>query len=496
MDVLFVLVILFVFFTSLWFIVTPRRLPPGPLCFPVVGSVLFLRQLRRKRAHVALLEATKKYGNVFSFRMGSQLIVALNGYDAINEALVKQADVFSDRPNHLPALKNIMKDGGGILFQSYNQKWKALRRFTLQSLRDFGVGKTSIEERVIIEIEAAADVFMRTNGEPSDISTILQKMVGNVIYGIIFGNRYEFDDPDFDIIRRMCNTVVGGQGLSNPANFFPKWITKIIARKANEEIQTRIDVVRDIKQYILKQIQEHEDTFDKDDIRDFLDMYILVTRDPKSEEDTEVITKDNMLRIILELFIVGVETTATTLSWAFLFMSEHPHVQQKCQQEIEDNLGDKLIKYSDREKLPYVAANVREILRLSNASPLGAPHCTAEDTVFMGFNIPKRTLIMNNIYSATLDPSHWKDPFKFNPDRFIDSSGRLVENEALIPFSIGPRVCLGEPLAKMEIFLVLTNLLQRFSFQKGDITVNHSMAPKPNQVTNAPLPYKLRIIER
>lgn len=496
MDVFFVLVILFLFFASLRFIFTSGRLPPGPLCFPFVGSVLFLRRLRRKRTHIALLEAAKKYGNVFSFKMGSQLIVALNGYDAINEALVKNADVFSDRPNHLPALKNIMKDGGGILFQSYNEKWKALRRFTLHTLRDFGVGKTSIEEKVIIEIEAAASIFKETNGEPMDISPILQKMVGNVIYGIIFGNRYDFGDPDFEMIRRMCDTVVGGQGLANPANFFPRWITKLIARKANEEIQTRIDIIRDIKQYIFKQIQEHEDTFDEHNIRDFLDLYIQVTRDTELSEGDAFITKSNMLRIILELFIVGVETTATALSWGFLFMSEHPDIQQKCQQEIEDNLGDKLITYSDRKKLTYVTATVREILRLSNASPLGAPHCTSKDIVFMGYHIPKRTVIMNNIYSATLDPSHWNDPYKFNPDRFIDSSGSLIEKDALIPFSVGPRVCLGEPLAKLEIFLVLTNLLQRFSFQKVDKTISYSMKPKPNQVTNAPLAYKLRIIDR
>lgn len=495
MDIVSVLVILVALLASWLLLSSYRRLPPGPLCLPVVGSFFFLRQLRRKRTHVALLEATKKYGNVFSFKMGSQLIVALNGYDTINEALVKQAEVFSDRPNHLPALKNIMKDGGGILFQSYNQKWKALRRFTLQTLREFGVGKTSIEEKVLCEIEAVVDVFKKTNGEPLDISPILQKMVGNVIYGVIFGKRYDFDDPDFDIIRRMCNTVVAGQGLANPANFFPKWVTKLLARKANEEIQTRIDIIRDIKQYIFKQIQEHEDTFDNDDIRDFLDLYIRLTRDPNVGED-DLITKENMLRIILELFIVGVETTATALSWAFLFLAENPDVQQKCQQEIDDILGDKLIKFSDKGKLAYVNATIMEVLRLGNASPLGAPHCTAKETEFLGYKIPKRTLIMNNIYSATLDPRHWKHPMRFDPERFISSCGKLIENEALIPFSVGPRMCLGEPLAKMEIFLALTNLLQRFSFQKENIAVMHSMAPRPNQLTNAPMPYKLRINER
>lgn len=496
MDVLIILTLILVTLISWYFISKQRRLPPGPLTFPIVGSLFFLKEIRRKRPHVAILNASKKYGDVFSFRMGSQLIVALNGYDAISEALVKQADVFSDRPNHLPSLRNIMKDGGGIIFQSYGEKWKAVRRFTLQTLRDLGVGKTSIAERINIEKEAAADVFRAMNGEPFDISEILQKMIGNIIYGIIFGKRYDFDDPDFDIIRRMCNTVVGGQGVSNPANFFPSWVTKIFAKKANKEIEERINIIRDIKEYILTQIQEHEDTFDEDNIGDFLDLYIQLSRQTKDAKDENPITKDNMLRIILELFIVGVETTATSLSWGFLFLSEYPDIQRKCQLEIDANIGGKIVEYADKQKLPYVYATVMETLRLSNASPLGAPHCTAEDTVFRGYRIPKRTLIMNNIYSATLDPTHWDKPAQFDPDRFLDEEGNYKENEALIPFSTGPRICLGETFAKMEVFLVMCMFLQEFTFEKENINVRHSMAPKPNQVTNSPMAYKLRILQR
>ena len=496
MEAFIILVLILLLLWSLYYLFRRDRLPPGPISLPGVGSWFFVKEIRRKRPHIALLDASKKYGDVFSFRMGSQLIVALNGYDVINEALVKQAHVFSDRPNHLPSVQNIMKDGGGIILQGYGQKWKALRKFTLQTLRDLGVGKMSIRERIAIEIEAAANVFRATKGEPFDISEILQKMIGNIIYGIIFGKRYEFNDPDFEIIRRMCDTVVAGQGLSNPANFFPRWVTKLIAKKANKEIEIRINIVRDIKNFILNQIQEHEDTFDEKNIRDFLDLYIQVSRDAKDGTDEHPITKENMLRIILELFIVGVETTSTALTWGFLFLSEYPEIQERCRREIDENVGDKIIEYSDRLKLPYVKATVIEILRLSNASPLGAPHCTAEETTFRGYRIPKRTLIMNNIYSATLDPKHWENPTQFNPERFIDSEGNYKENEAFIPFSCGPRICLGETFAKMEVFLVMSSLLQEFTFEKENANVKHSMKPKPHQVTNAPIPFKLRINQR
>ena len=78
----------------------------------------------------------------------------------------------------------------GIILQKYGQTWRKLRRFTLQSLRDFGVGKTSIEEKIFIELEAVNKALQDTNGEPVCTSEYTQKLVGNVLFGIVFGKRY------------------------------------------------------------------------------------------------------------------------------------------------------------------------------------------------------------------------------------------------------------------------------------------------------------------
>lgn len=124
------------------------------------------------------------------------------------------------------------------------------------------------------------------------------------------------------------------------------------------------------------------------------------------------------------------------------------------------------------------------------------PHCTNRDTVLMGHYIPKRTMVMTNIYSATMDPRYWQGPTNFNPDRFINCAGKLIINKALVPFSVGPRACLGEPLARIELFLVITKLLQRFTVTKSDPGIKYSMDSKPNQVTRAPLPYEVIFKER
>lgn len=495
MDLVLVLVFVVVFLASFLYLSRPKGLPPGPFAYPFVGSYPFLKQLQGRLSHEVYLEASKKYGNIFSFKLGPQTLVVLTGYDAVYQALVRQSDVFSDRPNFLPVTIESLKDGRGILLQTYNHQWKAMRRFTLQTLRDFGVGKSSLEEKIMIEVEAATRYLEEVKSEPTEMAALLQMMIGNVIYGIVFGKRYAYDDPEFTHVRTMTNIAISGQGLGSATNFFPKWFTKLFVRQADDTAVIRRANFKKVREFIADMIKQHEDTYDENNIRDFVDLYIQISKN-EQEDTKEVFTMGNMRRVILDLFFAGSETTSTTLDWAFLYMAEFPEVQRRCQQEIEEVLGDKQIEYSDRTKLTFVEATTMEIQRLANIVPLSVTHATLVDTKLMGYNIPGKSFVIPNLYSVSLDPNHWEEPTKFNPDRFIDSAGKIIKKDAFMPFSIGPRTCLGEPLARMELFLVFVNLLQRFRFEREDPSVKHSMQPKLNQITNSPLPYKLRVTRR
>ena len=114
MDITFILIFFVVFLISAVLLSKPKRLPPGPVSLPVLGPVSLIREFVTgiKRPHIVLYEAAKKYGNIMSFKLGCERIVVLSGYDTIHEALVKQSDVFSDRPP-LAITKMFTKDGGG-----------------------------------------------------------------------------------------------------------------------------------------------------------------------------------------------------------------------------------------------------------------------------------------------------------------------------------------------------------------------------------------------
>lgn len=97
MDLTLVFIFVIVFFVSIILFKKPKNLPPGYYGIPYIGSVTLMRKLRQDRPHIILYEESKRFGNIFSWYIGNQLIVVLSGYDVIYEALVQKADTFSDR---------------------------------------------------------------------------------------------------------------------------------------------------------------------------------------------------------------------------------------------------------------------------------------------------------------------------------------------------------------------------------------------------------------
>ncbi|KAM3835774.1 cytochrome P450 2D9-like [Vipera latastei] len=151
------------------------------------------------------------------------------------------------------------------------------------------------------------------------------------------------------------------------------------------------------------------------------------------DDPNSVCSEENLACILLELFIAGIETTFVSLMWAVLLLANHPDIQEKVHKEIEDVFGfSGSISYEDRHKLPYTNAG---------------------------------SIIMTDLRSVLLDPEEWETPEEFNPNHFLDKDGNFQSREAFMPFGAGQRVCLGEKLSRIEMFIFLTSLLRTFSFQ-------------------------------
>jgi cytochrome P450 len=213
------------------------------------------------------------------------------------------------------------------------------------------------------------------------------------------------------------------------------------------------------------------ETFDPDNIRDYTDALLKAKLQAEEEGKSckEHLTENALMMAgPATLFLAGSETTSTTLGWAIIYLLHNPIVQEKLHKEIDGVIGrDEVPTLKSKKDLPLLEAFTAETLRMSSLLPLCVLHKTTVDTSFMGYQIPKGTLIVPNLWSLHHDSAFWKEPFKFSPERFLDDEGRFVNppGGTLLPFGAGPRTCMGEVLARSELYLFLSRLLQKFKFE-------------------------------
>ncbi|XP_051731740.1 cytochrome P450 2J3-like [Ctenopharyngodon idella] len=216
----------------------------------------------------------------------------------------------------------------------------------------------------------------------------------------------------------------------------------------------------------------------------------------KLKDDTDtVFNVENLCFCTLDLFVEGTDTAATTLYWGLLYMMKYPETQARVQEEIDRVVGgSRQPSLSDKDNMPFTNAVIHEIQRIGNIVPLNLVRATVKDTQIGKYFIPKDTVVIGSLTSVLFDESEWETPHSFNPGHFLDAEGNFRKRDAFFPFSIGKRVCLGEQLARMELFLFFSSLLQRFTFS---LTVG----VEPNLdylmgTTRCPKPYKLCAMPR
>ncbi|KAM9382234.1 cytochrome P450 2K1-like [Phaethornis superciliosus] len=463
-----------------------KNFPPGPRALPLIGN---LHLFDLKRPYRTYLKLSKIYGPVFSVQMGLRKVVVISGYETLKEALVNQADAFAERPK-IPVFEDLTK-GNGIVF-AHGENWKVMRRFTLTALRDLGMGKRAIEDRIVEEDGYLADTIASQEGKPFDASKIINAAVANIIVSILLGKRFDYKDSRFVRLLHLTNESVrlAGKPLVMMYNIFPH--LGFLLRANKTLLQNRDE----FHNYVKVTFVEHLKTLDKNDQRSFIDAFLVKQQEEKSTTNRYFHT-GNLLSLVSNLFTAGVETITATLNWSFLLMLKYPEIQRKVQEEIEQVIGSNPPRIKHRTQMPYTDAVIHEIQRFANILPLDLPHETAADVTLKGYFIPKGTYIIPLLTSVLQDKSQWEKPEMFYPEHFLDASGKFVRKDAFMPFSAGRRSCAGETLAKMELFLFFTSLLQRFTFQPPPGVSISDLDLSPAISFNIiPKPYKMCAIPR
>ena len=354
-------------------------------------------------------------------------------------------------------------------------EWTEQRKFTMRRLRDFGVGKSTMEDVLKEDLGNLFEMLDKKLGKPFKMQQIFNVAVVNGLWKILTGKRFDLDDPKLkDLVKRMDELFkvfgTGGSVLS----IMPK--LRYFAPGLTVWARTQ-DNFRKLLGLMTSFMDDHVSNFTNcKEPEDFIDAFL------KQVEESQIDTSfhgqlghQNLSNVLLDLLLAGSETTASALTYSVLLMIKYPEIQKKVQEEIFQEVGiENLVSITDKPKLPYTEAVVEESLRHILGS-LAIPHYALEDfTIGHGeYFIPKDTWVLPNLYEISKNPDAFQDPHTFNPQRFLDANGKFVKNGEFAVFGVGKRECPGKSLAQMELFLFFANMMQRYNFQSvlNDLTL-------------------------
>ncbi|XP_077017501.1 steroid 21-hydroxylase isoform X2 [Tamandua tetradactyla] len=404
-----------------------------------------------------LLDLTQKFGPIYRLRLGLQ------------DKLVSQADQ-------------------DLSLGDYTPLWKAHKKLTRSALL---LSLRSSMESIVEQLTQEFCERMRAlAGTPVDIQKEFSMLTCSVICSLTFGDKEDatvcaFRDCTRDLMKTWDHWSIQMLDIVPFLRFFPN--PGLWRLKQAMEIRDRM---------VGEQLRRHKESLVPGRWRDMMDYMLQGVWKQRGKEGFGQLLEGHVHMAVVDLFIGGTETTAITLSWTLAFLLHHPEILQRLQEELDRELGpqasESRVPYKDRARLPLLNATITEVLRLRPVVPLALPHRTTRPSSISGYDIPEGTVVIANLQGAHLDDMVWEEPHEFRPDRFLEPGA----GPGQLAFGCGARVCLGEPLARLELFVVLAQVLRDFALLPPAGALP-SLQPEPYSGVNLLMqPFQVRLQPR
>ena len=422
-------------------------IPPRVPGHPILGNL----PAYRDNPLVFGRQVSAEYGDVVDLRILNRRIFLLSRPEHIHQVLVKDADKFHKSPVYRIFLGRALGEG---LLTSEGDFWRRQRKLAQPA---FHHGRIQSYAETMVEY---ADVTAKrwAAQETVQVGQEMARLTLEVVCRTLFSTDIRGQaDRIGHALTELLEAVTEATGA--PV-FLPEWLPT----RNNRRIRRG---VAELDSVIMPLIEERRRS--GDDTGDLLSM-LLLARDEDGNGMSDRQVRDEAVTIVL----AGHETTANALTWAWVSLAQHPEVEAKLHAELDTVLGDELPRLEHVRRLPYTDMVMKETMRLYPPIPEFGRQAT-EDVQLGDYAVPAGTIIIVPVYAVHHDARWFESPDAFRPERFARDAAATLPKFAYLPFSGGPRVCIGNSFAQMESVLLLATLAQRYRLS---LTPGQSVTPE------------------
>ncbi len=375
-----------------------------------------------------------------------QHVFVANCPEIIRYVMVENKDNYERKsPQMKRALEPLLGDG---LFISDGKTWASRRRIQTPLFDNAHIQMYS-KTMVSTIVEMADNWESQGNGATIEAHTEMAKLAAEIIARTLFGEKLGAENSEA-VVNAFADyqSVVKQMALSNFLGL-PDWMPNVNAKigkakAAGKTIHNAVDTI-----IALAEKGGHEGT-----------MVAELLKANKSESGEDLMTREQIRNEIIVLFMAGHETTANVLAWTWYLISQAPDVEEKLHQELTEVLDGRTPEYADVENLKYTRAILDETMRLYPPVPILSRQALKDDDI-RGRKVPAGSLMLIVPWLVQRHKKFWKNPDSFMPERFLPGAEK-PKKFTYLPFSAGPRVCIGKSFGITESVLAIAIIAQRF----------------------------------
>ncbi|KAF5183664.1 Cytochrome p450 [Thalictrum thalictroides] len=460
-----------IFFISLFLVLLLSRkakskqvkLPPGPPGWPVVGN-LFQLARSGKEFFQYVRDLQPKYGPIFSLKLGTRTVIIVTSPELAHEALIEKGQVFANRPAEHATRAIFSSNKFTVNSATYGPTWRSLRRNMVQGMlsstrvKDFREVRNSAMNRLISRLQAEAE---STEGVVSVLKCVrfaVFCILLDMCFGVQMGEETieKIDETLKDVLVTLLPRLDDFLPMLGP--FFLKQKKRALEVR-EEQMRTILPLIEKRRSKLLNPgSDENASTF----------AYLDTLFDLKIEGRKSAPSEAELVSLCSEFLNGGTDTTATAIEWGMARLIQKPEIQSRLYSEIKSIVGDRTVDEGDIEKMPYLNAFTKELLRKHPPTYFVLSHAVTQRAKLAGYDIPVNASV--EFFSAAIgeDSKTWSNPKEFDPDRFFTGSEDAditgVTGVKMVPFGVGRRICPGLGIGTTHIKLMIARMVQEFEW--------------------------------